>query len=162
MADRVVIMSKGVIEQVGPARQVYQKPASRFVAEFVGTNNILSGQVIEKNPSTVTVETEVGPIVVVVDTERKPVTGDKLELVISADRIEVFDAPARDDTRLFCQVVSEEFIGTVVTLLVETDNGTELKIQKQQRELEVANIKTGSQLWISWPPTCVYAIGYST
>jgi len=160
MADRVVIMSKGVVEQVGPARKVYQKPASRFVAEFVGTNNILNGRVTEKDPSTITVETEIGPVAAMVNAERRISTGDKLELAISADRIEVFDTPSQNDTRLPCQVVGEEFIGSVVTLLVETENGTELKIQKQQRDLEAAKIKTGSSLWISWTPICVYVIGF--
>ena len=45
MADRVVIMSRGVVEQVGAPREVYRNPANRFVAEFVGTNNIISGSV---------------------------------------------------------------------------------------------------------------------
>ena len=45
MADRVVIMSRGVIEQVGAPQTVYRHPANRFVAEFVGTNNLLSGVV---------------------------------------------------------------------------------------------------------------------
>ncbi len=43
MADRVVIMAKGEIAQIGSARDIYRTPANRFVAEFVGCNNILSG-----------------------------------------------------------------------------------------------------------------------
>ena len=43
MADRVVIMSKGEIAQIGSARDIYRTPANRFVAEFVGRNNIFSG-----------------------------------------------------------------------------------------------------------------------
>ena len=45
MADRVVIMSKGEIAQIGSARDIYRTPASRFVAEFVGRNNIFAGTV---------------------------------------------------------------------------------------------------------------------
>ena len=45
MADRVVIMSKGEIAQIGSSRDIYRTPANRFVAEFVGRNNILSGTV---------------------------------------------------------------------------------------------------------------------
>ena len=43
MADRVVIMNEGAVLQVGSPQSVYRNPASRFVAEFVGTNNIISG-----------------------------------------------------------------------------------------------------------------------
>ncbi|MEE9496863.1 MAG: hypothetical protein V3V39_10085, partial [Desulfobacterales bacterium] len=46
MADRVVIMNQGEIQQVGTPREVYRAPANRFVAEFVGANNILEGRVV--------------------------------------------------------------------------------------------------------------------
>jgi len=45
MADRVVIMGDGEIMQIGSAREIYRSPKNRFVAEFVGRNNILSGTV---------------------------------------------------------------------------------------------------------------------
>jgi len=46
MSDRVVIMNQGRIEQIDSAKGIYRNPATRFVAEFVGANNILSGTVI--------------------------------------------------------------------------------------------------------------------
>ena len=47
MADRVVIMSQGEIAQIGSSRDIYREPANRFVAEFVGRNNIISGKVVK-------------------------------------------------------------------------------------------------------------------
>ncbi len=47
MADRIVVMNHGVIEQVGTPTEVYRKPASAFVADFVGTINFLPGVVVE-------------------------------------------------------------------------------------------------------------------
>jgi len=44
MADRVVVMSNGEIAQTGVPRDIYREPANRFVAEFVGRNNIISGK----------------------------------------------------------------------------------------------------------------------
>ncbi len=46
MADRIVVMNHGVIEQVGTPTEVYRKPASAFVADFVGTTNFLPGVVV--------------------------------------------------------------------------------------------------------------------
>ncbi len=43
MADRLVVMSKGCIEQVGTPAQLYEEPANRFVAEFMGKTNLLEG-----------------------------------------------------------------------------------------------------------------------
>jgi putative spermidine/putrescine transport system ATP-binding protein len=47
MSDRMAIFSSGLIEQVGSPAEVYERPASPFVAGFVGTSNILSGQTAE-------------------------------------------------------------------------------------------------------------------
>ena len=46
MADRIVVMNHGVIEQVGTPTEVYRKPDSAFVADFVGTTNFLPGVVV--------------------------------------------------------------------------------------------------------------------
>jgi len=41
LADRIVILNNGTVEQVGTPGEIYQQPASRFVAEFIGSNNLL-------------------------------------------------------------------------------------------------------------------------
>jgi putative spermidine/putrescine transport system ATP-binding protein len=45
LGDRIVVMDRGRVAQVGPPREVYFRPASRFVAEFIGTMNLLRGSV---------------------------------------------------------------------------------------------------------------------
>ena len=54
--------------------------------------------------------------------------------------------------------MSEEFIGAIITLFLETENKTELKIQKQQREVEQIDIGDDSALWVSWLPEDVYIL----
>ncbi|HKC27049.1 MAG TPA: ABC transporter ATP-binding protein [Jatrophihabitans sp.] len=48
LCDRLAVMREGRIEQIGPAADVYEHPATRFVAEFVGTSNVLTGEVARK------------------------------------------------------------------------------------------------------------------
>ncbi|HZC69838.1 MAG TPA: ABC transporter ATP-binding protein [Jatrophihabitans sp.] len=48
LCDRLAVMHNGRIEQVGAAEEVYERPASRFVAEFVGTSNLLVGEVAQR------------------------------------------------------------------------------------------------------------------
>jgi putative spermidine/putrescine transport system ATP-binding protein len=45
MSDRLAVMNKGVIEQIGTPREIYEHPASRFVTDFIGESNILEGEV---------------------------------------------------------------------------------------------------------------------
>ena len=46
LADKVVIMKDGEIQQVGAPREIYQKPVNEFVAQFIGRANILDGKII--------------------------------------------------------------------------------------------------------------------
>jgi ABC-type Fe3+/spermidine/putrescine transport system ATPase subunit len=45
LADRIVVMNEGAIEQIGPAREIYEQPASAFVADFIGRVNLLPGRI---------------------------------------------------------------------------------------------------------------------
>jgi spermidine/putrescine transport system ATP-binding protein len=163
MADRVVIMSKGLIEQIGTPRQVFREPATRFVAEFVGSNNILSGKVGRVENHEYHVQTEIGTVIADDSSKSGLAEGQAVDVVISADRLYV-DYPGTTvisdtiENEFTCKLVSEEFIGAIVTLLVETENGTELKIQKQQKDLDEVNLKTGQQLRVSWRSNSVYII----
>jgi spermidine/putrescine transport system ATP-binding protein len=50
MSDRIVLMRQGRIEQVGTPRDLYDRPASRYVADFIGETNILTGTVVQEGP----------------------------------------------------------------------------------------------------------------
>ena len=61
MSDRIAVFNRGRIEQVGAPAEVYEKPATRFVAGFVGTSNLLTGEAaraIVGTPGTFTVRPE--------------------------------------------------------------------------------------------------------
>ena len=60
MADRVVIMGNGEIAQAGAPRDIYREPANRFVAEFVGRNNIVSGTIHSVSAGKVEIDTPAG------------------------------------------------------------------------------------------------------
>ncbi len=60
LGDRVAIMHRGRIEQIGPPEAVYRAPASPFVARFLGMENLLPGEVVEVGAERIEVETRVG------------------------------------------------------------------------------------------------------
>jgi iron(III) transport system ATP-binding protein len=62
MADRMAILHDGELLQVGEPGQVYKRPRSRFVADFIGETNFLEGTVIRSGAGTVLVKTEVGEL----------------------------------------------------------------------------------------------------
>ena len=103
MADRIVIMSQGRIVQVGQPREVYRVPANRFVAEFVGRNNILSG--ISRGDA---IETALG----IFPTASLPAAGKPATLVVAADLVRISLTPS--EGAIPCALISEEFVGAMV------------------------------------------------
>ena len=149
MSDRVVIMNNGQIEQTGTPREVYRNPETRFVAEFVGSNNILSGTV-KDGGDTIVIDSQLGLFSCNKTNKPSPPVGSHVSFVISADLINISMHPTGSLNELKCQFISEEFIGSVVTLLTESEHGSEFKIQKQQREISELDIQPGSTLYINW------------
>ena len=158
MADRVVIMSHGEIEQIGTPREIYRTPVSRFVAEFVGRNNILTGTVTKVARDKVTVSTDAGVCTAPVPKGRKPKEGQTLSLVVSADVISVSRTKPRSENAVACSLISEEFVGSSVTLFFETENGTELKAQIPQHDIEDIDTRSGSKAWLGWPIRAVHVL----
>jgi spermidine/putrescine ABC transporter ATP-binding subunit len=87
MSDRVAVMNKGVIEQVGTPEEVYQQPASRFVASFVGESNEVTGTVVAAHPDgRVTVRSDGGEEVTGVAADPVPV-GSPAAAAIRPERL---------------------------------------------------------------------------
>ncbi|MEI7599311.1 MAG: ABC transporter ATP-binding protein [Aestuariivirga sp.] len=145
MADRVVIMSKGEIAQIGSARDIYRTPASRFVAEFVGRNNIFAGTV----NSAGNVETAAGTFTL--DGKARP--GEKVSFVVAADVVSLATSKPAAPNVFTAQLISEEFVGSMVTLFFEAPGDTEIKVQVQERSLEGIPREPGQQLFLSFDPS---------
>lgn len=77
LADRVVVMAAGKIQQVGTPEEIYEKPATEFVADFIGSCNLLSGKMVNSN----SVEAN-GILFRVADIDKKISIGDNVVLCI--------------------------------------------------------------------------------
>lgn len=158
MADRVVIMSKGEIEQTGTPRGVYREPVSRFVAEFVGRNNIIDGTVSRLGADAIAVDSAIGRCAAPRPKGRAIAEGDAVSLVVSADVVSVSNARPKGDTVVACELISEEFVGAVATLFLEAPSGVELKAQIQQRDIDRIDTAPGARLYLTWPTAKVHIL----
>ena len=149
MADRVVIMSDGRVAQVGVPRDIYREPSNRFVAEFVGRNNIIAGTVASVSGGRVQIDSPIGQFMVATD-ESNVVINDEITFVIAADLVEISRSGPTAENSVSATLISEEFIGSVVTLFLETADGTEMKVQLQERELATLDHTSGGAFYLSW------------
>ncbi len=150
MADRVVIMSKGEIAQIGSGRDIYRTPANRFVAEFVGRNNIFSGTANGQG----LVETPAGTF----ELDGKATPGAPVSFVVAADVVSLSITKPVTRNVFTAQLISEEFVGSMVTLFFEAAGGMEVKVQVQERSLEGIPREPGQQLHLSFDPSHAHVL----
>jgi spermidine/putrescine transport system ATP-binding protein len=144
MADRIVIMAKGEIAQIGSARDIYRTPANRFVAEFVGRNNIFAGRGLGKRQ----VMTDAGTFVL----GQEVATDGEVTFVVAADLMTPSPTRPKKGNVVEAEFLSEEFVGAMVTMFLETKGGMEIKVQAPERAVADFKREPGQTLYLSFDP----------
>ncbi len=157
MADRVVIMNRGSVSQTGLPREIFRTPANRFVAEFIGRNNILTGKLTKKPDGGHVLRSPLGEFHSTTQlADQDP--GDDAIYVVAADRVRISKSEPATKNVIPCQLISEQFVGSFVTLFFEASDSTEFKVEVQQRELEVLDLTDGETVWLHWDEDHVHLI----
>ena len=130
MSDRVAVMCNGVIEQVGTGREVYDDPATAFVASFVGENNCLAGPVKSLSEEFAVVETEFGALRARIASAARGrlKTGAEAMVFIRPEALSIAGAPAANDNRITARIANEEFEGQSYHVYLEGPKKAALKM----------------------------------
>jgi spermidine/putrescine transport system ATP-binding protein len=136
MSDRIAVMDHGHILQIGTPTEVYEHPASRFVADFIGESNFLTAQLVEAGPATARIRLEGG----IELTARPPVAGDgaakpagaTVTVAVRPERVAL--VPAADNAPLTARVENIVYFGTDTTfhLLLASGQGFVVRVQNAQ------------------------------
>jgi iron(III) transport system ATP-binding protein len=100
MADRVVVMNKGRIEQSGTPREVFERPASRFVADFLGYENIIRGRVVSASGRAVTIQSDDWGGNLQVESDKRLAIGTIVDIAFRAASVQVHDGAGHNDNAL--------------------------------------------------------------
>src|SRR5207237_2064791 len=103
LSDRVAVMSAGRIEQLGPPREVYERPATRFVADFIGASSVLEGRALDGETVELT-----GGVRLRVALREAPAPGQAIRLLVRPERVELGGAGAN---ALTARVASVMYLG---------------------------------------------------
>jgi iron(III) transport system ATP-binding protein len=118
MSNRIAVMNEGRIEQIGKPREIYTKPATRFVAEFIGTSNFIEAKVVAVDGDEVVVDTAPGRLVAR-KVERVPAVGDTVLISIRPECVDLSTDPRGDvPNELSGRVLTRAFMGDVVDHIV--------------------------------------------
>ena len=121
VSDRIAVMNQGSVVQVGTAEDLYHRPASPFVAQFVGRVNLLGGQVVEIAGDTAQIAT-LGSTIVAKGFPRGIARGEAVQVVLRPEAIEI--ERNGSDAGLRATVVSRTFLGEKIEYLLRCGDTT--------------------------------------
>lgn len=143
MADRIIMLNEGKIEQVGPPKEIFRQPKTKFVAGFMGNYNLIHGIVASINEQTVLLDSDVGTIAVDRANLIEPVQpGAAATAIFRTDHVTLFSENSTHDydNSVVGNVHGVEFKGSIVEFVIELENNQILKIEKHQsRNLQIRN-----------------------
>ena len=126
MSDRIAVFNRGRIEQTGTPEELYDRPATRFVASFIGDTNFLSGRVVSSSGGICEIETAAGRVLA---SRRQPVgPGAAVSVAVRPERIMV--GPPREGW-LAGTITDVIFLGTARKYVVRLADGTECTVLRQ-------------------------------
>ncbi|MGQ4273820.1 ABC transporter ATP-binding protein [Terrihabitans sp. B22-R8] len=147
MADRVVIMNEGRVQQVGAPRDIYRRAGNRFVAEFIGGNNLIPGTIIGSGVEGWVFSSPLGALSAAPQPDMEP--GQEALLVVSADNIAISARETGLVNEIAADVLTLDFPGSSVTVFLEA-GGVELRAQTGLRDLEALSLAPGDRVFARW------------
>jgi spermidine/putrescine transport system ATP-binding protein len=157
MSDRIAVMSQGVVEQIGAPEDIYHRPASLFVAGFIGSANLLPGTAAGRDGEDTVVRLNSGTSIRVSGGLRAPSQGDQLSVMLRPELLRpAMDAPA-DGHGLQATVVDLIFQGATAQLRLALADDTELVTHVESRT-ELPFLRPGERIWVTWDPGSAYLL----
>jgi putrescine transport system ATP-binding protein len=150
MAGRIAVMSKGRVLQVGTPEEVYEYPANRFVADFIGNVNIFEGRLSVDEVDHCAVVTGIGEIQVghgVSGALNMPVG-----IAVRPEKIEISKTRPDVSFNVFSGRVKEiGYLGSYSTFIVTADDGTRVKItEANTSRLDLSDITWEDEVFFWW------------
>ncbi|MDK0522588.1 ABC transporter ATP-binding protein [Streptomyces sp. ML-6] len=162
MADTVAVMNAGRVEQLGAPADLYENPRTTFVANFLGTSNLIESEVVSTGTDIVV---SAGGGKLRLPTDRctgRATEGGKLLLGVRPEKISLApaddtDAIAEGRNRVTGRIVDSSFIGVSTQYVVESPAGKELQVYEQNIDRR-AGLTPGTEVVLHWNPAHTFGL----
>jgi spermidine/putrescine transport system ATP-binding protein len=147
MSDRIVLMRQGRIEQIGAPRDLYDRPASRYVADFIGETNLLPGVVAESGDGMVVLQAAGTTLRALSDTPLAP--GAEAWLTVRPEAMELTDSGMTPESwnRVAGTVREAVYAGSTLRVHVALESGQRLVAHVTSS----TGVPIGAEVGLTWP-----------
>ncbi|HEX5018161.1 MAG TPA: ABC transporter ATP-binding protein [Actinomycetes bacterium] len=163
MSDRIAVMNDGHVEQLADPRELYERPISPFVADFIGTSNLLVMDAPVHTGTLVTNALQEGQRI----TARLPDASDAVpaavQITVRPERISLHTAAPTGlsdaDSLLRGTVTELVYLGSMTQVAVDLDIGPTLVVHALSDSPALPNISPGASVVVTWAPEGAHVIG---
>jgi spermidine/putrescine transport system ATP-binding protein len=156
MSDRIAVMSEGRVEQIGSPQEIYNSPASLFVAGFIGSANLLPGEVKGSEGGDTIVELTAGHTVRSrTDTDRQ--LGAPVSVMLRPERLVAVAEPRDDGRSIEGTVADVVFQGATARIVVHLADESEV-IATVTTGADVPFLHPGNTVHLTWAPGSAFLL----
>ncbi|MEH1766899.1 MAG: ABC transporter ATP-binding protein [Nostoc sp.] len=158
LSDRIAVMNQGKIEQVGTPSQIYERPCTSFVADFIGDTNLFSGEIVSVDSTNVQISTKTGLSIVISRTEDTPTELSQAVVVsVRPEKIQLSLYPPNLSANCFeGRLINVMYLGTHVNYVVELTNSIRIHVLQPNTFGVLPDRDTPIYIW--WAETDCLAI----
>jgi spermidine/putrescine transport system ATP-binding protein len=157
MSDRIAVMNHGVVEQLATPRELYQRPATPFVAGFIGTSNLLTLRVDRREDGLVAMDVGEGRRVLATD------PGDartEITVTVRPEWIKLGDdAAGPRSSSVEGTVMDVVYLGSVTQLMVVLRTGEHLTVHRLNDEVGAEDPRPGESVTLRWAAEHSFVLG---
>lgn len=162
MADTIAVMNGGKIEQAGSATDLYERPKTAFVANFLGISNLVEARVKAVNNGHTRIETHDGAGLHVPSERCGPHDTDAVRVGVRPEKITLIPAgdPIPDGSNMLRgQIVVSSFLGVSIQYVIRTAGGEELNVFSQNTSgTEPEALAVGREVQLTWSPEHTFVV----
>jgi ABC-type Fe3+/spermidine/putrescine transport system ATPase subunit len=147
LSDRIAVMNAGRLEQLGAPRDIYERPATRFVADFIGASSVVDGILVDPT----TVELAAG-VRLPVRLARPREVGARLQFLIRPEHVEV---PSEHGAAVMAKVTSVMYLGDHCEVRLEMAGGTRIVATVRG----AMRLQAGESVPVRLPPDALLEVG---
>ena len=163
MADTIAVMEGGRIEQAGGAAELYERPHTEFVANFLGVSNLVDARIAGRDNGLARLETHDGATLRVPSDRCGPHAGDNVRAGVRPEKITLLPegAPVPDGSNVLRgQVLVAAFLGVSIQYVVRAAGGEELNVFAQNTDgSEPESLGAGRRVQLAWRPEHTFVVG---
>ncbi len=155
LSTRIAVMDEGRFEQVGRPKEVYEYPANRFVADFIGNINMFEGTVDAVTDGSISVSADEADSPLSGLTDRSMQIGDKVCIAVRPEKIYISDNEPENpqDTRLAGVVHDLGYFGNLSIYRIRLKSGKIVQVSAQNRRRSAErHLEWDDEVFISWRP----------